>query len=128
MRNYSFVNDVYADASLFVSKPIITKDKFKDEILKTCCDTKHESVVNTPNPYAYSNSSYGLVSPVLDSVDPINSLWEEIRKLQRSSPAFVELSCKNCGAKIQQKYKDPIFKCPYCKTIYAVGYKQVNAT
>ena len=41
---------------------------------------------------------------------------------------FVELSCRNCGGKIQQKYQDPIFKCPYCKTVYAVGYKQVNAS
>lgn len=40
---------------------------------------------------------------------------------------FVELSCRNCGGKIQQKYHDPIFKCPYCKTVYAVGYKQVNS-
>lgn len=40
---------------------------------------------------------------------------------------FIELSCKNCGGKIQQKYHDPIFKCPYCKTVYAIGIKQVNS-
>lgn len=57
----------------------------------------------------------------------LSLIWEKLNFLQRTTPEFVELSCKNCGGKIQQKYKDPIFKCPYCKTIYAVGYKQVNA-
>ena len=100
MRKYSFVNDVYADANLFVSEPIITKDEFKDEILKTCCDTKYESVVNTPIAYSHYNPSV-VAQPLLDSIGPINRLWEEIRKLQRSAPAFVELSCKNWWAKIQ---------------------------
>ena len=40
---------------------------------------------------------------------------------------FTELSCRNCGATLKQGYLDPIVKCPYCKTVYAVGYKQVNA-
>ena len=54
-------------------------------------------------------------------------IWERLNSLQRTTPEFVELSCKNCGGKIQQKYQDPILKCPYCKTVYAVGYKQLNA-
>lgn len=57
----------------------------------------------------------------------LSLIWEKLNFLQRTTPEFVELSCKNCGGKIQQKYQDPIFKCPYCKTVYAVGYKQVNA-
>ena len=40
---------------------------------------------------------------------------------------FTELSCRNCGATLKQGYLDPIVKCPYCKTVYAVGYKQVNS-
>ena len=40
---------------------------------------------------------------------------------------FTELSCRNCGATLKQGYLDPIVKCPYCKTVYAIGYKQVNA-
>ena len=40
---------------------------------------------------------------------------------------FTELSCRNCGAILKQGYLDPIVKCPYCKTVYAVGYKQVNS-
>jgi len=50
-----------------------------------------------------------------------------IRLESQRQVEFVELSCKNCGGKIQQKYHDPIFKCPYCKTVYAIGIKQVNA-
>lgn len=57
----------------------------------------------------------------------LSLIWEKLNFLQRTTPEFVELSCKNCGGKIQQKYKDPIFKCPYCKTIYAIGIKQVNS-
>ena len=57
----------------------------------------------------------------------LSLIWEKLNFLQRTTPEFVELSCKNCGGKIQQKYRDPIFKCPYCKTVYAVGHKQVNA-
>lgn len=57
----------------------------------------------------------------------ISKIFERLAKLEEKTIEFVELSCKNCGGKIQQKYKDPIFKCPYCKTVYAIGYKQVNA-
>lgn len=58
----------------------------------------------------------------------ISSILERLDKIEEKTIEFVELSCKNCGGKIQQKYHDPIFKCPYCKTVYAIGYKQVNAT
>lgn len=57
----------------------------------------------------------------------IAEIIERLAKLEKKTIEFVELSCKNCGGKIQQKYHDPIFKCPYCKTVYAVGYKQVNS-
>lgn len=57
----------------------------------------------------------------------LSLIWEKLNFLQRTTPEFVELSCKNCGGKIQQKYHDPIFKCPYCKTVYAIGIKQVNS-
>ena len=57
----------------------------------------------------------------------IAEIVERLAKLEKKTIEFVELSCKNCGGKIQQKYKDPIFKCPYCKTVYAIGYKQVNS-
>ena len=57
----------------------------------------------------------------------ISEIIERLAKLEEKTIEFVELSCKNCGGKIQQKYHDPIFKCPYCKTVYAIGYKQVNS-
>jgi len=115
-RKYSFDDGINAGSYLFESEPII-----KDKILKACYDTKLETIkASTLNSDTYWAND-------ITAVDPISRLWEEIRKLQRSTPAFVELSCKNCGAKIQQKYEDQIIKCPYCKTVYAIGIKQVNS-
>lgn len=57
----------------------------------------------------------------------LSLIWEKLNFLQRTTPEFVELSCRNCGATLKQGYLDPIVKCPYCKTVYAVGYKQVNS-
>lgn len=62
----------------------------------------------------------------VESVSVLDEIWDEVRKLKRSTPAFVELSCKNCGAKIQQKYEDQIIKCPYCKSVYIIGTWRVN--
>ena len=58
----------------------------------------------------------------------LSLIWEKLNFLQRTTPEFVELSCKNCGGKIQQKYHDSIFKCPYCKTVYFIGTRRVNET
>lgn len=58
----------------------------------------------------------------------ITGILERVEKLERKKIEFTELSCRNCGATLKQGYLDPIVKCPYCKTVYAVGYKQVNAT
>lgn len=71
----------------------------------------------------------GLTYQVGDTVarNSITSILERLTKLEQKKITFTELSCRNCGGKIQQKYQDPIFKCPYCKTVYAIGYKQVNA-
>ena len=39
---------------------------------------------------------------------------------------YTELSCRNCGGKIEQKIDDYIVRCPYCKTVYIVGREQIN--
>ena len=91
--------------------------------------------------FAYDVFNYGTTSNVFigkigipvqnDTISNLKNeltvIWERLNSLQRRTPEFVELSCKNCGGKIQQKYHDPIFKCPYCKTVYAIGIKQVNS-
>lgn len=64
----------------------------------------------------------------IGSVDiNIKELEKRISELEGRKLKFVDLSCKNCGAKIQQKYSDSIVKCPYCKTVYIIGTKQVNS-
>lgn len=84
---------------------------------------------NTYNPLRVEcNTDYGLSTNTGYSLNQkINMLEDWIKDLEGRKFEFIELSCKNCGAKIQQKYSDPIMKCPYCKTVYAIGTKQVNS-
>ena len=57
----------------------------------------------------------------------VESIIDKLQELERKYKVdFIELKCKNCGGKIQQKYEDNIIKCPYCKSVYAVGIRQVN--
>lgn len=88
-------------------------------------------IVNTSSTYFIDSAdSAGIKyqSNVFSNLEQeLTIIWERLNNLQRRTPEFVELSCKNCGGKIQQKYHDPIFKCPYCKTVYAIGIKQVNS-
>ena len=67
-----------------------------------------------------TDSSYSLNKKIQELTDWIKDL--EGRKFE-----YIELCCKNCGAKIHQKYSDSILKCPYCKTVYAIGTKQINS-
>lgn len=58
----------------------------------------------------------------------IDILWDAIEILQKqinNTPKIVKLTCMNCGGQVEQKYDDYIFKCPYCKTVYALGTKQI---
>ena len=97
-----------------------------DEMLKNQVNMAHEfnpllSSINMKRD-VFTN---GLIE-VNNSV--IDTLWREIKNLKGRTPDFVELSCKNCGAKIQQKYEDQIIKCPYCKSVYIIGTWRVNET
>jgi len=89
-------------------------------------NTLINKITTTYNPitYAtdntYTDSSYSLNEKIQELTDWIKDL--EGRKFE-----YIELCCKNCGAKIQQKYSDQILKCPYCKTVYAIGTKQINS-
>ena len=58
----------------------------------------------------------------------IDILWDAIEILQKqinNTPKIVKLTCMNCGGQVEQKCDDYIFKCPYCKTVYALGTKQI---
>ena len=92
-----------------------------DEILKNqvnMADEFNPLVASiTPNTFTISGGI---------SIEAIEKLQREIENLKGKSLAFVELSCKNCGAKIQQKYEDQIIKCPYCKSVYVIGTWRVN--
>lgn len=89
----------------------------------------------TPNNYTTitGGSNYcGVTATNDDSIEyatsisvDLNDLLERIIALENSKPEFVELKCKNCGGKIQQRYEDSIIKCPYCKSVYLIGRKQI---
>lgn len=88
----------------------------------------YNRLINTSSTYFIDPTGIKIENNAISNLDyKLDHLWEIVNKLQHSTPEFVELSCKNCGGKIQQKYRDQIFKCPYCKTVYAIGYRQVNA-
>ena len=82
--------------------------------------TTYNPITYTPDNTYTTNSSYSLNEKIQELTDWIKDL--EGRKFE-----YIELCCKNCGAKIQQKYSDQILKCPYCKTVYAIGTKQINS-
>ena len=71
-------------------------------------------------------SAYSLQNYVTDIGVDLRDMLKRIIALENSKPEFVELKCKNCGGKIQQRYEDSIIKCPYCKSVYIIGRKQVN--
>lgn len=60
----------------------------------------------------------------------VENIIDKLEELERKYKVvdFIELKCKNCGGKIQQKYEDNIIKCPYCGSVYAIGTKRMNET
>lgn len=88
-------------------------------LINTIATAYNTNTYTTDNTYL-TDSGYSLNKKIQELTDWIKDL--EGRKFE-----YIELCCKNCGAKIQQKYSDPILKCPYCKTVYAIGTKQINS-
>jgi len=102
----------------------MNKNKMTDintAIAATCCDLNNTNILNNIGITAI-NSDYDI------SNKQINILWDAIEILQKqinNAPKIVKLTCMNCGGQVEQKYDDYIFKCPYCKTVYALGTKQI---
>ena len=68
-----------------------------------------------------SGKTYGI------SMDE-DAFAEAMKKyMEKHEPKFYKLTCQGCGASINQKMNDHILKCPYCKSVYAVGTKMINA-
>lgn len=83
----------------------------------------YETLSSLTIPY---ESTYSLLNYETDIGVDLRDMLKRIIALENSKPEFVELKCKNCGGKIQQRYEDSIIKCPYCKSVYIIGRKQVN--
>ena len=69
------------------------------------------------------------VAPHQEAVGSItDSLEEKIAEMLKrlAPPEYTELRCRECGGEIDQKWDDHIVKCPYCRTVYAIGRKLIN--
>ena len=62
-------------------------------------------------------------SPLISSEDAVRRLIEEF--LQEHEPTVYKMTCQGCGAPIDQRIDDHILKCPYCKSVYAIGTKMI---
>ena len=83
----------------------------------------------TSSSYTASTTGYAQISPygMTISSKPVLSIDDIIEELKkRSIPTFTALKCRECGGNVEQKYMDPIVKCPYCGTVYIVGRKMIN--
>ena len=88
----------------------------------TCCNLNSTNILNFGTSYDYDITDYNINNKQIDI------LWDAIEVLQKqmnNAPKIVKLTCMNCGGQVEQKYNDYIFKCPYCKTVYALGTKQI---
>lgn len=97
----------------------VTQSTIDSQSINTIATAYNTNTYTTDNTYL-TDSGYSLNKKIQELTDWIMDL--EGRKFE-----YIELCCKNCGAKIQQKYSDSIVKCPYCKTVYIIGTKQVNS-
>jgi len=60
------------------------------------------------------------------SEEDAKQLFEEMFK--EAKPSFFKLTCQNCGASVEQKLDDHLFKCPYCKSAYFIGTELIRAS
>ena len=76
----------------------------------------------TSSPYITTNA-FAINNVSMNIEDMIE---EKIKALEKNTRfTFTELSCRNCGGKINQKIDDYIVKCPYCGTAYLIGREQI---
>lgn len=87
-------------------------------------------ITDSDNLSLISTSTYNVV-PATVTVDnnysfsSILSRLDELEKNRRKID-YTMLSCRNCGASLEQKINDYIVKCPYCNTAYLIGTYQIN--
>lgn len=77
-------------------------------------------------PMPYITSSSTITDTINSSVSLDDMIEAKIKALEKNTRfTFTELSCRNCGGKINQKIDDYIVKCPYCGTAYLIGREQI---
>lgn len=73
-----------------------------------------------------TNATIAADTLTMDGISLEDMIEEKIKALEKNTRfTFTELSCRNCGGKINQKIDDYIVKCPYCGTAYLIGREQI---
>lgn len=52
-------------------------------------------------------------------------IFKEFEKRYNKKPTF-EHRCNNCGAVLKMDLNNHIFKCPYCRSVYAIGTNRIE--
>ena len=99
-------------------------DYLDEDEYKTLLELSNSITIPHKSVYSFQNYKTD-IGVDLSGVD-LRDMLKRIIALENSKPEFIELKCKNCGGKIQQRYEDSIIKCPYCKSVYIIRRKQVN--
>ena len=86
-------------------------------------------ITDSDNLSLISTSTYNVPATTVAidnySFNDILSRLDELEKNRRKID-YTMLSCRNCGASLEQKINDYIVKCPYCNTAYLIGTYQIN--
>lgn len=74
-----------------------------------------------------STYNYPATATVAINNYSFDDILSRLNKLENNRKIdYTMLSCRNCGASLEQKINDYIVKCPYCNTAYLIGTYQIN--
>ena len=86
-------------------------------------------ITDSDNLSLISTSTYNVPATSAITVDnySFDDILSRLNKLEKNRKIdYTMLSCRNCGASLEQKINDYIVKCPYCNTAYLIGTYQIN--
>lgn len=84
-------------------------------------------ITDSDNLSLISTSTYHAPATVAINNYSFDDILSRLNKLEKNRKIdYTMLSCRNCGASLEQKINDYIVKCPYCNTAYLIGTYQIN--
>lgn len=101
------MNDYYSKSLTVNAESILNDKKF----------INGSTIISNPLPY--------ITTSAIINEDDVKRLFKEM--FNKTKPSFFKLTCQNCGASVEQKIDDHLFKCPYCNSVYYIGMELVNS-